>query len=66
MHCVMDARRIAPNEPIRASLLEFRRRLIARWSERWPGCEFAKALVGQAIDRALADLAAGSPAARIM
>jgi hypothetical protein len=45
----------AKREAVR-SLKAIRAKLVAEWNKPWPGAEFGKALVGQAIDGALADL----------
>jgi len=50
------AQREALNAPIVASLREIRAVHVREWNQRWPGCEFGKALVGIMIDGAIADL----------
>jgi hypothetical protein len=44
-----------------ASLREIRRQHVAAFHEPWPGCEHGKAIVGRAIDRAIADIEAPTP-----
>ena len=45
------------NAPQVAQLLQIRAALIRDWNNPWPGMNFAKGLLGQSIDRALAELA---------
>jgi hypothetical protein len=40
-------------ETQRQQLLQIRANFVAEWHRPWPGCEFAKALIGRAIDAAL-------------
>lgn len=50
-----DARRQAETTAI-VSLRACREQLIAEWHTPWPGCEHGKAIIGMAIDGAIASL----------
>jgi hypothetical protein len=42
-------------EDTQQQLLQIREKLITEWQTPWPGCEFGKAILGQALDKAIAE-----------
>lgn len=50
-----EAIKLADEQTLR-DLQVIRANLVSEWRERWPGCEFGKAIVGMAIDAAIADV----------